>query len=219
MINKHLEILLELRDELYGGSWNKFLEDLISKRDQRKYTKHRINIDRDINKIKEIMMSKISIVSGGFDPVHIGHLRMFEEAAKIGKLIVILNSDEWLMRKKGKYFMPWEHRAEIIKAFRCVDAVIPVADKDNTVCEAIKVIARIYGASNKLVFCNGGDRIADNVPEHILCEEIGISCVWNVGGDKIESSSELISKYEQNGPQCPEGETGVNGHKSPDGGI
>ncbi len=138
----------------------------------------------------------IAIVSGGFDPIHIGHLFMFEDAAERGRLIVILNSDEWLIRKKGKYFMIWGHRAKIIKAFGCVEEVVSVDDADNSVCEALKAIHRIYSDTNHLVFCNGGDRKQDNVPEHVLCEELSIECAWNVGGGKVESSSELVKRYE-----------------------
>jgi D-beta-D-heptose 7-phosphate kinase/D-beta-D-heptose 1-phosphate adenosyltransferase len=142
-------------------------------------------------------MNSIAIVSGGFDPIHIGHLRMFQASAELGGLAVILNSDEWLIRKKGKYFMTWAHRAEIIQEFSCVDFVTPVDDSDDSVCEALKALHRIFGNTYELIFCNGGDRKADNVPEHILCEKIGIECAWNVGGDKIESSSELVKRYGQ----------------------
>ena len=141
------------------------------------------------------MKEAISIVSGGFDPLHVGHLRMFQKAAKIGRLIVILNSDEWLIRKKDKYFMIWEHRAEIIEALECVHIVTHVNDEDKSVCEALEAINRTYGRMHKLVFCNGGDRKIDNVPEIVLCEKLGIECAWNVGGDKVESSSELVEKY------------------------
>ena len=129
---------------------------------------------------------KTIMVSGGFDPIHIGHVRMILEASKQGDVIVVANSDEWLMRKKGYIFMPWEERAEIIESIRGVLRVKPVDDSDNTVCEAI---ARIRPD----VFANGGDRKGNNTPEVALCEELGIGLAWNVGGGKIQSSSDLVS--------------------------
>ena len=69
-------------------------------------------------------MSKTVVVSGGFDPIHVGHLRMFQEAAKLGSLTVVINTDDWLLRKKNYVFMPWEERAEIISAFDCMDRIV-----------------------------------------------------------------------------------------------
>ena len=129
---------------------------------------------------------KTIMVSGGFDPIHIGHVRMILEASKQGDVIVVANSDEWLMRKKGYIFMTWEERAEIIESIRGVLRVEPVDDSDNTVCEAITRI-------RPDVFANGGDRKGNNTPEVALCEELGIGLAWNVGGGKIQSSSELVS--------------------------
>ena len=128
---------------------------------------------------------KLIAISGGFDPVHIGHLRMFKDASKYGKVVVIANSDDWLMRKKNHVFMPFEERKEIIEAFECVYKVEYVDDSDGTVCEAL---ARIKPA----FFANGGDRKSDNVPEVVLCDNLGIKLLWNIGGDKIQSSSDLI---------------------------
>jgi D-beta-D-heptose 7-phosphate kinase/D-beta-D-heptose 1-phosphate adenosyltransferase len=156
-------------------------------------------IDRGIIKeLKEMALAregKIAIVSGGFDPIHVGHLRMFEASAKLGSLYVILNSDDWLTRKKGKYFMTYEHRKEIIEGFACVEEVIPVDDADNTVLKGLQWLFDEFSDEYHLIFCNGGDRVADNVPEHILCEKLGIECVWNVGGGKVESSSDLVKRY------------------------
>lgn len=131
-------------------------------------------------------MSKRIMVSGGFDPIHIGHVRMILEASKHGDVIVVANSDEWLMRKKGYVFMPWEERAEIIESIRGVVRVEHVDDTDNTVCEAIE-------RCRPDAFANGGDRKGNNTPEVALCEELGIELLWNVGGGKIQSSSELVS--------------------------
>jgi cytidyltransferase-like protein len=133
---------------------------------------------------------KYIVVSGGFDPVHIGHVRMFKEASKYGLLLVVLNSDEWLQRKKGYAFMPFEERAEIIRSFKGVHDVVYVDDKDNTVCEAIQRIKPKY-------FANGGDRTDKNTPEMKLCEKLNIKLLWNVGGEKIQSSSELVFNVEE----------------------
>jgi cytidyltransferase-like protein len=125
------------------------------------------------------------LVSGGFDPAHIGHIRMILEAATIGNVVVVVNSDDWLMRKKGYIFMPWSERAEILAACRGVITVEPVDDTDGTVCEAIRRLQPTY-------FANGGDRKTDNTPEMDVCNELGVKLLWNVGGGKIQSSSDLV---------------------------
>lgn len=130
---------------------------------------------------------KIVAVSGGFDPLHKGHVALIEGAAKYGRVHVYLNSDEWLLNKKDYIFMPWEDRAIILMAMKGVDLVIPVIDTDETVCETIKHF-------KPDVFCNGGDRLNDNTPEVQLCKDLGIEMIFNVGGDKIESSSELVER-------------------------
>jgi cytidyltransferase-like protein len=128
---------------------------------------------------------KTIALSGGFDPTHVGHLRMMQEASKFGHVIIILNSDVWLMRKKGYIFMSYEERKEILEGFSCVSEVVSVDDSDNTVCEAIDRLRPDY-------FGNGGDRKNDNVPELDLCKKLGIELVWNLGGPKIQSSSDLV---------------------------
>ena len=125
------------------------------------------------------------MVSGGFDPVHVGHLRMFQEASKLGRLVVALNSDEWLMRKKGYIFMPFEERKEIIQGFSCVSSVTHIEDEDNSACEAIE---RIHPD----IFANGGDRFENNTPETLTCIKYDIEMLWGVGGGKIQSSSDMV---------------------------
>ena len=125
-------------------------------------------------------------VSGGFDPVHIGHLRMIQEAAQHGEVIVIVNSDEWLMRKKGYIFMPFKERCEILEGIRGVKETASVDDTDGTVCEALRRIKPTY-------FANGGDRKTNNTPEMDVCKEVGTQLLWNVGGGKIQSSSTLVN--------------------------
>ena len=124
-------------------------------------------------------------VSGGFDPVHWGHVKMIAEASKYARVMVILNSDEWLMRKKGYVFMPWRERAYILGNIKGVSLVSAVDDKDGTVCQALRRLKPTY-------FANGGDRKQENTPEMDVCEELGIQMLWNVGGEKIQSSSELV---------------------------
>jgi len=125
-------------------------------------------------------------VSGGFDPLHSGHIDLIEGAAEYGDVIVILNSDDWLMWKKGYVFMTWTNRARILKALSCVKDVIYVHDNDGTVCEALRRIKPDY-------FANGGDRTSENTPELELCMELGIKPLFNIGGDKTQSSSELVN--------------------------
>ena len=134
-------------------------------------------------------------VSGGFDPVHIGHLRMIQEAAQYGEVVVIVNSDDWLMRKKGYIFMPFEERCEILRGFRGVKETTAVDDTDNTVCEALRRIKPTY-------FANGGDRKNNNTPEMDVCEQEEIQLLWNVGGGKIQSSSTLVSDSGMIGPSA-----------------
>lgn len=125
-------------------------------------------------------------ISGGFDPVHVGHVRMIHDAALLGNVVVILNSDDWLKRKKGYVFMDWLSRAHILRAIRGVVDVVAVDDSDGTVVEALARIKPDY-------FANGGDRTSENTPELALCLDYGIKPVWNVGGEKLASSSELVS--------------------------
>ena len=126
-------------------------------------------------------------VSGGFDPVHIGHLRMIQEAALYGDVVIIVNSDNWLMRKKGYIFMPFAERCEILEGFKGVVKTVAVDDTDNTVCEALSRLNPTY-------FANGGDRKTDNTPEMDICDTLGIKLLWNVGGGKIQSSSTLVEE-------------------------
>ena len=128
----------------------------------------------------------IVAVSGGFDFIHPGHIRLIHDAGTHGDVVVILNSDEWLIRKKGYKVMDWLARAYILRAITGVKDVIPVDDSDGTVCEALSRILPDY-------FANGGDRTADNTPELKLCEELGIKPLFNVGGEKIASSSEMVN--------------------------
>jgi D-beta-D-heptose 7-phosphate kinase/D-beta-D-heptose 1-phosphate adenosyltransferase len=137
-------------------------------------------------------MKKIIMVSGGFDPPHIGHIRMFKEASKWGKVIVALNSDEWLMRKKGYVFMTLKERLEIITEFASVDYVMSFDDTDDTACDAIV-------SMKPDAFANGGDRKKDNTPEMEMCDELGIQMLWDIGGrDKPQSSSWLVNKFLEN---------------------
>jgi D-beta-D-heptose 7-phosphate kinase/D-beta-D-heptose 1-phosphate adenosyltransferase len=140
---------------------------------------------------------KVVAVSGGFDPVHIGHVRMFNEARALGdELVVILNNDNWLALKKGFAFMPQDERKEVIEAFAAVDRVILTSHEpgatDMSVCRELEEL-------RPDIFANGGDRKSDNIPEYALCERLGIEMAFNVGqGGKVQSSSWLIEKAKKN---------------------
>ena len=136
------------------------------------------------------------MVSGGFDPVHIGHVRLFREAKKLGdELVVVLNNDNWLRFKKGFAFMHENDRKEIIESFESVDRVVITTHEENThdisVCNEIELI-------RPHIFANGGDRKHDNIPEYRLCKRLGIEMIFNVGeGGKIRSSSELVKQAKE----------------------
>jgi len=133
------------------------------------------------------------VVSGGFDPIHVGHLRMFKEASELApKLIVIVNNDNFLINKKGYVFMPLAERIEIIESFGVVDMVVESVDKDLTVSETLQWLAK---KENIIIFANGGDRNnTDAIPEADVCRENKIAMKFNVGGGKIQSSSSLVVK-------------------------
>lgn len=144
---------------------------------------------------KNFRKKKVTVtVSGGFDPVHIGHVRLFQEARKFGdELVVILNNDNWLKKKKGYVFMPQKERKEIIESLVGVDRVVVTKhsknSRDMSVCaELLKIKPDI--------FANGGDRKHDNIPEVPICEALGCQMVFNVGkGGKVQSSSWLTENY------------------------
>lgn len=133
---------------------------------------------------------KIIIVSGYFDPIHVGHIEYLKLSKELGdKLIAILNNDEQCVLKKGKPFMTQEERLEILKAIRYVDEVFLSIDRDKSVCESIKAIAEKY-KGNEMIFAKGGDRFSYEVPEAKVCKELGIKMVDGLG-KKIQSSSNL----------------------------
>lgn len=137
---------------------------------------------------------KVVAVSGGFDPVHPGHIRMFEQARRLGdELVIILNNDNWLLKKKGFVFMPETERKEVLEALRAVDRVIlsshPTNPEDMTVCNDLIAL-------RPDIFANGGDRMQNNTPEGVVCAENGIKMEFGIGaGGKVESSSWLLNRY------------------------
>jgi len=140
-------------------------------------------------------MEKVVLVTGGFDPLHSGHLAYLREASKLGdKLIVGINSDEWLIRKKGKNFLPEQERHEILSSIRYVDGCILFNDNDDTAIEAIKNVKMLFPFA-QIIFANGGDRTSENIPEMVFEDVI---FMFGIGGeDKKNSSSWILKKYEE----------------------
>lgn len=139
---------------------------------------------------------KISIVSGGFDPLHSGHIAYLESAANLGdELWVCLNSDEWLTAKKGKPFLPFEERKIVLEALKCVDKVIGFDDSDGSCSKGLEQIASMNPKA-QLIFCNGGDRNSANIPESAVD---GINLAFGVGGkNKKNSSSSILASWHTN---------------------
>ena len=129
-------------------------------------------------------------VSGGFDPLHMGHIKHFKEAKKLGDyLVVFLNTDEWLTEKKGKPFMNFEERKEILESIKYVDEVVKVIDKDKSIARTLEMI-------KPDILAKGGNRVKKNLPKNEVdtCQRLGIRMVFGVGGGKIQSSSWLLPK-------------------------
>ena len=145
---------------------------------------------------EEVMFfKKISLVTGGFDPIHSGHIRYFERAKDLSDYLVVgLNTNEWLTRKKGQYFLPWVERADIIRHLDMVDAVISWDDIDDSACGAI---AKCLEISEKVIFCNGGDRGKDNTPEvKGYGDDTRVQFEYAIGGEeKANSSSWILHGY------------------------
>ena len=140
-------------------------------------------------------MKKVIILSGGFDPVHIGHLKMFKAAKEEGDIVIVgINSDSWLSRKKGQPFMIESERVEILKGFKYIDYVYTFNDQDETACDLIRKVIQLYKNDQdvKIFFGNGGDRTSSTTPEIEYCQNHKIEMLWNIGGGKIQSSSNLI---------------------------
>ena len=138
---------------------------------------------------------KIIIVSGGFDPIHSGHIEYFKAASELGdKLIVALNSDQWLINKKGKFFMPFHERKTIISNLRMVDQVIDFADDSKGSCINALEKAKELHPADEIIFCNGGDRLKSNIPEMSVQD---VTFKFGVGGqDKKNSSSWILKDFQ-----------------------
>ena len=142
-----------------------------------------------------MFFKKVSLVTGGFDPIHSGHIAYFERAKDLSDYLVVgINTNEWLTRKKGQYFLPWIERAEIIRHFDMVDAVISWDDADDS---ALGAIAKCLEISEKVIFCNGGDRMKSNIPEVLgYSDDPRVEFKFAIGGeDKMNSSSWILNDY------------------------
>ena len=142
-----------------------------------------------------MFFKKVSLVTGGFDPIHSGHIAYFERAKDLSDYLVVgLNTNEWLTRKKGQYFLPWIDRADIIRHLDMVDAVVSWDDSDESACGAI---AKCLEISEKVIFCNGGDRIKTNTPEiKGYGDDPRVEFKFAIGGDdKMNSSSWILNDY------------------------
>ena len=137
-------------------------------------------------------MKKIVITSGFFNPIHIGHINLIRKAKQLGDfLVVIVNNDEQVKLKGSVPFMAEQERIEIIKALKYANDVVLSIDKDGSVIESLKMVAKLY--PGELFFAKGGDRNVDNIPEKKVCEEFNIEVINGVGGDKVQSSSLLLN--------------------------
>lgn len=148
---------------------------------------------------------KITLVTGGFDPLHSGHIAYFRAAKELGDILVVgVNSDAWLTRKKGRPFMPWIERMRIIKELKIVDYVIEFNDDDNSSRLALKLVRQTWPDA-QIIFANGGDRTAANIPEMDFADD-NVIFKFGVGGDsKMNSSSWILDEWKAPKTQRPWG--------------
>ncbi len=138
-------------------------------------------------------MTTIVVISGGFDPIHSGHIRLIKEARLLGDMLIAgINSDEWLARKKGRAFMPWPERLAVLNNLKPVDEVYTFDDDDGTACHLLHQV-RAHYPDARIIFANGGDRTRENIPEMSVPN---IEFVFGVGGsDKANSSSWILQEW------------------------
>lgn len=158
--------------------------------------------------VKENAKKIVVAVSGGFAPVHSGHIKLFEKAKKLGdELVVILNNDNWLKKKKGYVFLLQDERKKIIESIKWVDRVVLTKHKPNP--RDMSVCAELASLKPD-IFANGGDRDTKDAkktssslnPEQALCQKLGIKMVFNVGGGKVQSSSWILKRFLDNVKQA-----------------
>jgi cytidyltransferase-like protein len=140
-------------------------------------------------------VKRASIVSGYFNPLHVGHLRMMEAARRLtGRLIVIVNNDDQQMMKKGRIILPLDDRMQIVRALRVTDEAIVSIDEDATVKHTLRAVREKHPEA-ELIFANGGDRSsASRISEADVCEELGITLRFGIGGEeKADSSTRIIA--------------------------
>lgn len=140
-------------------------------------------------------MRTVVVVSGGFDPLHSGHIAYFREAKKLGEILIAgVNSDEWLVRKKGKAFLPLNERIEIVSAIKYVDHVFRFNDDDDSASLLLKLVKQSF-PDRKIIVANGGDRNESNNREIGVD---GVEFVYGVGGShKMNSSSSILRKWNE----------------------
>jgi len=154
----------------------------------------------DTRVVKEMHKKKVVAVSGGFDPIHVGHVRMFTKARALGdELVVILNNDNWLRAKKGFVFMPEKERKALLEALVPIDRVIITGHKEK---DPDRSVSRELRKLKPSIFANGGDRRSTaDIPEEVVCQNLGIEMIFNIGGGKVQSSSWLTDSIRMAGVQ------------------
>ena len=145
----------------------------------------------------EKKMPDIILVSGGFDPIHSGHIKLINDANKYGDVVVLLNSDEWLQNKKGKEFLPFSERKIIMQNIKGVIDVIEFDDSDKTCVDGIQKAKSLF-KNNLIKFANGGDRNDNTTPEKNYCDKNNIETLFGIGGNnKSNSSSWILKKWKE----------------------